>query len=364
MACTVVDNAKSGAVLNCSSMPLSPREVGLSLDDLTDGGVGVPHPFVLGTSMSGSNYSITLGPDLNSGTAPSLSLNVLSLPQYVIGASVCEPQSTLSWSLNGTVLDFEECELSPSSTRAITRFNVIVSLVHVDEPPYFTIPPLNITASAVGVIGSPIWIPLSTVVVNPDPVHPYSLTSFVLQRGPCSSPAGVVSLPFAIGSLNGSIVYSVNGSLGGWPSPVRLCVLAVDGGLLNATLDVTVWLAPVAGQLLVAPSSLNMTHYSPGVSNASVSVLFSPGSHTNVSWTVQASAASWLTIAGSATTSSSILFVFNSTGLAAFASPTYQTVIMVSSTGKGTSYTVHFRRLYSVSFQSQTTRSSRMFLSR
>lgn len=327
--CTVADDAVSGAVLNCSSLPLSSLEVALALDGLTDGGAGVPQPFVIGSSTAGSMYLIETGPQLNSLQAPCLRLNVLTMPQYVIGASVCEPQSVSAIALNGTMLDYGHCQMSPS---AIPRFNITVTLIHVDKPPYFTIPSLNFTTSAVGSLWQPIWVPLSTVVVNPDPVYPYNITSFALLQGPCSSASAQYYLPFAIGPSDGSLYYSVAGGLSAWSSPVSLCILAVDGGQLNASLDVTVWLAPVPEQLIVSPFSLSITHYAPGASTTSVSVLFSPGSQAGVSWTVQPSTQPWLTYTSN-TFASSIQFHINSTGLAGLKATLYETMLAVYTTG-------------------------------
>lgn len=329
--CTVDDNSVVGALLKCSSVDLSPLEVGLSLDAVTDFGVGVPHPFVIELSTSASNYTIAIGPQLDNAAAPSLTLNILTTPQYVVGASVCEPQSTAAWATNDIILDYEHCAMNPST---VARFNITVTLVHVDKPPYFTIPPLNITTSAVGVIGGPIWIPLSTAVVNPDAVYPYNITSFAVLKGPCSAPSSQYPLPFLISSSTGLLSYSVNGTLSAWESPLQLCVVATDGGLLNASLDVTVWLAPVPEQLVVSPASVAVTHYTPGVSLSSVSVLFSPGSHVNVSWVVQLPSPPWLTTTVN-TTSSSIVFAINSSGLAALAlvPPAYDAIVSVHTTG-------------------------------
>lgn len=256
VACTITDDAAVGAVLNCSSLSVSPQEVALALNGETSNAGGVPHPFVIGASSSSSSYAIEIGPLLNSDIASSLSLNVLTLPQYVIGISACQPQSASSLVMNGTMLGYEQCTMSLSVN---TRFNLTVTLIHIDTPPYFTITPLNITTSAVGNIGDSIWVPLSTVVVNPDPVYPYNITSFVVLQGPCSS-ASTSALPFAIGPSNGSMYYSVTNALRGWQSPVLLCVLAVSSGQLNASLDVTVWLASVPEQLIVSPPYVNVTH--------------------------------------------------------------------------------------------------------
>lgn len=329
VVCTVADDARFGDALSCSSLPLSPLEIGLSLDAVTDSenGGGVPHPFALRAS---SSFVIEIGSNLNSDAAPSLSLDVLNMPQYVIGTSVCEPRAISGFESNGTMLDFDRCEMNAGR---IARITVIVTLLHVDKPPYFTISSVNISASAVGVIGEPIWIPLSNVVVNPDPVYPYNMTSFELFHGPCSGTSSQSLLPFSIAPLTGSVYYySVNGSISAWSSPVSLCILAVTGGLLNASLDATVWLTPVLEQLVVSSLFVNATHFAPGVTYASLDVLFSPASEGNASWTAQAPSLPWLEV-DFGPNSSSIHFTFNSTGLATLNPSFYDAVVLVYTTG-------------------------------
>lgn len=168
------------------------------------------------------------------------------------------------------------------------------STSQVDEPPVFSITTFNITTFGVGTAGLSIWQPLSAFVTNPDAIAPFNTITFRLVQGPCALGLSTeVTVPVSIGTTNGSLYYTVSGPLGNYPSPFLLCVLAIDGGGLSSTADVSVWFAAVQQQLSVLPAIVNVTHYSPGTSVVPLNVFYSPGSHANTNWTVSMPQSQW-----------------------------------------------------------------------
>lgn len=293
-------------------LSLSPEVFALQLDSLTLDGAGVLQPFVAAESTS-TGFGIIVGQDLNSPASSSLTLNYVQLPVYVIFASLCEPQSLSAFAPAGQSMDYSACSTTAST---IQRFHITVSLVHVDLPPVFMVASFNISASGVGSAGMSIWQPLSYFVTNPDPVYPYNVTSYRVVSGKCnhtSVSASDIVLPVSIWPGNGSLYYTVSGGLGNYSSPMLLCVLAVGGGGLYASANVSLWLSTVQQQLSVQPAYVNVTHYSPGTSSVVVSVAYDPGSTVNGSWGVSVQHPGWSSAVKLSETAFSV--VLNSAGL-------------------------------------------------
>lgn len=237
-------------------------------------------------------------------------------------------------------MDFGACSGTESS---IQRFLVTVYLLHVDTPPVFSVPFFNITTSGVGVAGQSIWQPLSQFVTNPDGVYPYNVTTYRLIQGPCltqSRSGGDISAPVSIGQSNGSLYYTVAGPLGGYPSPMSLCVLAVDLGGLSASADISLWFSAIQQQLAVLSSTVNVTHYSPGQSTIVVGVAYWPGSLANGNWTVTVSPCGWCGV--SYRDSTAMVVQLNSVSLIDAFQPVFTTIAIISSLGE-------LLRLHSVS---------------
>lgn len=332
--CTVPDTAAVGDVLSCPNSGLlafSPELFALRLDTLTLDGAGVLHPFVQVTVNDSSAFEIVVGPELNSPVSSSLTFNFIQLPVYVIYVSLCEPQALAAFPSVGGPMDFIACSTTQS---VIERFQITVTLIHVDLPPVFTLPSFNISVSGVGTAGVSVWQPLSHFVTNPDPVYPYNVTRYRLVPGQCGRDAisaQDVAAPVSIGTGNGSMYYTVSGGLGNYPSPMSLCVLVIDGGGLFAAADISLWFTSVQQQLSVLSPSVNVTHYSPGVTVVTVGVAYNPGSLVNGNWTVTVPTSGWCNVTYG--DSHTIVIQLNSLTLMSASQPSFTVNAVVSTAG-------------------------------
>lgn len=250
-----------------------------------------------GTTNGGNSLQLALS---------SSTLNYEVAQGYTFDIVLCEPQSVSGYVSWGTPVTYGNCVTSAHSTVSIP---VIITVIEVDKPPVFSVSSLNLSAPGVGVANQAIGFPLSSVVTDPDITAPMNSESYTVWAGACAHVGPrLPSSAFGINSLSGQLFYSSSVTLPIGILP--LCVIVTDGGGLSDSLNVSLTITAVPEQLVVYPSSLNVTHYSFGSSSHTFEVLFSTGTNANVTWTASTSS-NWLSISSS--TSSSLNVSLNST---------------------------------------------------
>jgi hypothetical protein len=197
-----------------------------------------------------------------------------------------------------------------SSAHTLMPLVVTIVVTDVNESPVFSTAAVNLTAPGVGVVNQSIGYPLSQLAVDPDTSPAFSTLTFMLASGACGRLSSV-PLPVSIRSSDGQLFYTVAGALTAWQSPLQLCVTAVDGLGLNASVTVNLILTAVGMQLFVFPPSIDATHATFGTTMHNVSVSFYAGTFVNETWAVRSLSVPWATAVRSS--ASSITVIINST---------------------------------------------------
>ena len=224
--------------------------------------------------------------------------------------TLCAPRSAEAFSQSVIApLNLNACVAYSHVSLSLT---LSITVIDVNEPPVFDVAHLNLTAPGVGTVNQSIGFPLSRLASDPDTTPPFNTLIYTLNSGSCEAIVAL-ALPVAIVSADGQLFYNVSGPLNAWPNPLLMCVTVTNGGMLNASVDVSLRFTDVDMQLSVFPTALNVTHCSFGTSAHNVYVIFYAGTHVNESWTVAAVSVPWL--AAVRVSTSTLSLTANSTSL-------------------------------------------------
>ena len=207
-------------------------------------------------------------------------LDFNSRRQYQLSLSLCFPLSVTAipgWQLP---ILYSACVAELHVTRTT---DITVNIIEVNKPPAFSQSSVTFQFPIASSSNATVGVRLQAYASDPNTKPPWNVLTFTVSQ--LSVPTG--GAVFAINPATGQLVYSLPAAR--WFNATTLNVTATDGDGLLATVQVTILYTESSVQLSVAPQSLHITHYAPGVSVSTVAVQFSAGSVFGTYWSVKLS---------------------------------------------------------------------------
>jgi hypothetical protein len=210
-------------------------------------------------------------------------------------------------------------------------------VLEVNKPPVIVASHVSFSTPALTSPGVLVGFPLSRLVTDPDVTVPFNVLAFTLSTGSCGAstlPRG--QSPLTINTNSGQLFISsavASQPMTDWPSPFDCCVVATDGGGLNASVSVSITFTEVALELSVFPSAVTINHYTLGLSTTNISVSFFAGSHIGVTWAASVASLAWLNIVQQSNDQITLQFKSTAVGGSVQGSAPFTAFVSVASTG-------------------------------